>query len=125
VKVVRAGLLVFLAGFIAAPIPGDDLGSCSESALTRANAAQHCRDRYRALCGQANQCGLTFGAECNEAAVAAACDTAFWPEGCAVAERDALHCIELLQELECDELANPVRDTNVDFCVFCPSPGES
>jgi hypothetical protein len=39
-----------------------------------------------------------------------------------VAERDALHCIELLQELECGELANPVRGTNVPFCVFCPEP---
>ena len=44
---------------------------------------------------------------------------------CAVAERDSLHCIELLQELECDELANPVDDTNVPFCEFCPPPGES
>lgn len=121
-KVLRAAFLVFLAGFIAAPIPGDDLGSCSESALTRADPAQHCRDRFRALCGQASACGIPFGAECNEAAVSAACDTAFWPDGCAVAERDALHCIELLQELECSELADPVRDTNVPFCEFCPPP---
>jgi hypothetical protein len=125
VKVARAALLVFLAGFVAAPIPGDDLGSCSESSLARADPAQHCRDRFRALCGQANRCGIPFGDECNEAAVAAACDTAFWPEECAVAERDALHCIELLQELECNELSNPVNQTNVDFCVFCPLPEAS
>lgn len=120
-KLLRGAFLLFLAGFIAAPIPGDDLGSCTESALTRANSAQHCRDKYRALCGQADACGMEFGAECNEAAVSAKCDTALWPVDCAVAERDSLHCIELLQELSCDELANPVEDTTVPFCDLCGS----
>ena len=121
-KALRAALLLVLAGFIAAPIPGDDLGSCSESSLRRADAAQHCRDRYRALCGQAAACGMDYGAPCNEVAVAEACTTAFWPGDCAVAERDALHCVELLQDLECSELSDPVKDTNIPFCVFCPLP---
>ena len=122
-RLLRALLLFVLAGFIAAPLPGDDLGSCTDSSLVRADAAQHCRDRYRALCEKAAECHQEFGAPCNEVAVAQACDTAFWPGDCAVPERDALHCVDLLQGLACDEIASPVRESNVDFCEFCPPPG--
>lgn len=121
-KIARGLLLFVLAGFVAAPLPGDDLGSCTEGSLRRADPAQHCRDRYRALCGRATDCGMDYGAPCNENAVAQACDTAFWPGDCAVPERDALHCIDLLVELECSQLAPEVRDTNVPFCVLCPPP---
>jgi hypothetical protein len=124
-RALQALLLVIAAGFIAAPVPGDDLGSCTTSSLQVADASQHCKDRYRALCARASECDREFGAPCTEAAVTQACATAFWPADCdPVAERDALHCIELLQDLSCDELADPVQDTNVPFCEFCPARSE-
>ncbi|MBI2893257.1 MAG: hypothetical protein HYY06_06865 [Deltaproteobacteria bacterium] len=123
-KALRALVLVALAGFIAAPVPGDDLGSCSSSTLRPADSSQHCKDRYRTLCGKAAQCGMDHGAPCTEAAVTEACATAFWPDDCpTIAERDALHCIELLGEMPCDELADPVERSNVEFCDFCGTGG--
>lgn len=115
----RAGFLVYVIAFCAAPVPGDG-GGCGKDPVSLDGPAFF--ESKKALdCARCQECGVESRA-CD-----VACDyeapAAELPRGCDPVEHDGDVCIRALLDADCDEYRTFLRDDSPETpteCNFCP-----